>query len=425
MIFKARDRMLRIVITLLLLFFLSLNAWAIGIGVSPGSISFKDVLRSGYAERTVVLSTSSTEPLDCEVVAEGPFKEWLSYEPGKKFTLSPQSQAQLKIIVQPPADVPNGEYSGFVTVKVLPKEKPGGGMGSSISAAVSIISSVKISDAENRHYKVLDVSVKDTEEKMPVEFSLILENDGNVRIYPKVHIDVLSEDRSTVLKSVDYSDKLLLPTTKDEILVSVPNDLPLGKYAGRVIAYIDDEKVSDGILDFEVLEKGSLKIQGKLLEVKLNKIWVYTGELVEVTAVFRNDGVLSVPAVFKGKVTLDDAVIELIQSDEIDVPAGQQAKLTAYFTPKKPGRYSIGGRVYFAKKATAEKSSILNVREGTAPTTTLPESQEASAGMIDPVLAGFVLVALVLVAAAFFFLGRKKGSSGGKSTDSTPSKEGA
>jgi len=412
----------RIIIALSVLFFLPLNSYAIGIGVSPGSIDFKDVLRSGYAERTVSLSTSSTEPLECEVVAEGPFKTWLTYEPGQKFILSPQSQTHLKIIVQPPEDVANGEYNGYVVVKVLPPQKAGTGMGSSISAAVSIITSVAVSDVQNKHFQVLDASVKDTEEKMPIEFSLLLQNDGNVRMQPKVHVDILSEDRSTVLKSADYQEKLLLPTTKNEILITVPNDLALGKYSSRVSAYLDDEKVYENTLDFQVLEKGSLKIQGKLLEVRLNKIWVYTGELIEITALFRNDGVLSAPAVFKGKVSLDDSVIDLIQSDEIDVPAGQQAKLTAYFTPKRPGRYTIAGRIYFAKKATEERSSILNVKEGTAPATTQPEAESGSRD-IDPMMIGFVALALILVAAAFFLMGRKRGSSGQAGKSETAAKE--
>jgi len=406
MLKKRNYNLMRIVFIGVIIISISVNVGAVGMGVSPGSVSFKNVLRGGYAEKTVMVSTSSDVPIECEVSAEGPFKDWLSYSPGKTFTLSPRSHFRLKIIVQPPDDVPNGVYDGYITVAILPKGGPGAGMGAAISAAVSLRSSIEISDLEILHYNVLAVSVKDTEERMPIEFSMDLENDGNVRLYPKIHIDILSEDKSSILKSVDYSEKLLLPTTKESILITIENDLPIGKYFGKVTAYMNNNVIMEKLLGFEVLERGSLRIQGKLLKIELNKIWVEVGEIVEVKAYFKNTGVLAAPAIFKGKATLDDSVVGIIESDEIEIPVGQTGELTTYFTPKESGRHIISGRVYFSKKVTHEKSSILNVMEAEIKetTTTIPETES---GGIDIHLIIDTFLILIFIVLGFFFWKRR------------------
>ncbi|MEA3255893.1 MAG: hypothetical protein U9Q22_08685 [Candidatus Altiarchaeota archaeon] len=393
----------------IILISISINVSAIGIGVSPGSVSFSNVLRSGYAEKTIMLSTSSEDPIECRITAEGPFKDWLSYGSGETFTLPPRSHLRLKISVQPPEDIPNGVYEGYITVAVSAKGDSGRGMGSVISTAVSLRASIEISDLEIRHYKVFEetVSVKDTEERRPMEFSMDVENDGNVRLYPKIHIDILSEDKSNVLKSVDYSEKLLLPTTRESILITVQNDLPIGKYWGRVTAYVEDDVLMEKLLTFEVLERGSLRIQGKLLRVGLNKIWVGTGEIVEIKAYFRNTGVLATPAIFKGKVTLGDTVVDTIESDEIEVPVGQETELTTYYEPKENGRHIISGRVHFSKKLTHSKSSILNVRESRVEETTTTSIPETVSDGIDPASIITIFIILTFIAVGVVFWKRK------------------
>lgn len=396
------------VVCLILAFFLAVNAGAVGIGVSPGTVNFAGVLRSGYAEKTVILSTSSEEPVKCEVYAEGPFKDWLRFSPGKTFTVPPKSQLNLKIIAEPPEDVPNGVYEGFITVAILPKDRVGGGTGSSVVAAVSLISSVEISDVERLNYRIMDVLVKDTEERRDIEVFLTIDNDGNVRIVPDIHVDILDEDKTTVLESADYSEKTVNPTTVEEIMIKIPNSLPVGKYFARITAKIAGEKMAEKFVGFEVLERGSLSIQGKLLKVELNKIWVYTGEIVEIKAAFKNDGILSTSAVFKGKATIEDTVVDVLESEEVEIPTGQVGELTAYFTPKKQGRYSIIGRVYYSKKVTPEKSSVLNVKPSEEPSKTAPVGEKDLEENADYLSIIALIAVFILVAAGFLFYKRKR-----------------
>ena len=408
---NSKHRTALTIFPLLLLILSPLEASALGLGVSPGAVEFKDVLRSGYAEKTVTLSTSSDEPITCQISAEGPFRNWLRYLPGETFTIPPRSQVKLKIIVEPPEDIPNGLYDGYVVIAIIPKGREGGGMGSAISAAVSVKSSIQISDVERKHFFLIgQPTAVDSEEGKPINFYFSFENDGNVRLYPKIHIDILSEDKTTVLKSIDYSEKILLPTARTDILITSQNDLPIGKYWGKATVYLDNSVLYEYMLSFQVLERGSLRIKGNLVKVELNKIWVYSGEMVEINATFVNEGVLSTPAVFNGKALLGDGIEALVKSDEVEVSPGETVELASYFTPKKAGRYTIIGKVQYSKKITDEKSTILNVRDiSEKPVTATTAVKETSGSGIDMVqAAGALLVFSIIVG---FVLWRMKKSS--------------
>ena len=400
---------------------LSVNAFSASIGLSPGITEFKDVLRGDYSEKSVVLSTSSTTPLECEIIASGPAEHWFTYSTGERFTIPPQNHFSLTIMVQPPADTPNGVYSGLIMVRILPQTSNISGTGATLSTGVALKYSVEVSDQETKDYRVNGAALEYTregigytEEKKPFNFLINMENTGNVRLVPKIKIEILSEDKSEVLASKEYSEKTLLPTTRQEVIITIPNNLPIGKYFAKITADIPSNPNYVEYLPIEVAEKGSLSISGRQDQVKLNKIWVTPGELVEVTSLFTNDGVISTPAQFKGKVTElnseeEGSVVSLLESDEVEVAPGQTAELITYYTPTQPGRYLISGKVRFSKKETGEKSSILNVIAKAPQNTTTTETTlgQANGGMPDiTIVAGIVAVIAIIVGA--YLWGTKK-----------------
>jgi hypothetical protein len=416
---------LKISIVLALLLVFSINAFSQSIGLSPGTTEFKGVLRGDYSEKEVILSTSSTKPIECEIVAIGPAENWFTYSTGTRFTIQPQTHFALKIMVQPPADTPNGNYSGLITVRIIP-EGSSAGTGASISTGVALRYAISVSDVENKVYRIDGASLEYTregigytEERKPFNFIVNIANSGNVRLYPKVHIDILSEDKSSVLASKDYSDKLILPTTKQEVLITIPNNLDLGKYYAHVLAYNGDETIYDIYLPLEVVERGSLSISGRLDQVKLNKIWVTPGELVEVKGVFTNDGVQTAVAVFKGKVTElagdeQGSVVSLLESESLEVSPGQTSEILTYYTPTKPGRYEISGKIRYSNKETGEKSSILNVIEKQAQNTTTTTPETTPKDSTDYVMVIAILVLVAVVIGLFFWRAKKKPKGAGK-----------
>ena len=69
-------------------------------------------------------------------------------------------------------------------------------------------------------------------------------------------------------------------------------------------------------------------------------------------------------AKFKGVITMNNKIVQNIDSDFYDVAPGQMINLTVFFTPKKQGQYYISGRALYNNKLSFEKSSILNVNSG-------------------------------------------------------------
>ena len=72
-----------------LLVVISPIANAVSIGVSPGRAVFDNMLKSGYAERTVKISTNSNEGIIASLDVKGEVSDWLRLEPDNKtFSLS-------------------------------------------------------------------------------------------------------------------------------------------------------------------------------------------------------------------------------------------------------------------------------------------------------------------------------------------------
>src|SRR3989344_7572997 len=88
---------------------------ALSIGISPGRAVFQNVLRGGYSERTITISTSSDEKLIASYRVEGDIKGWIGFDTNStEFNISGNTPYKLKIIAQPPIDVRTGNYTGRI-----------------------------------------------------------------------------------------------------------------------------------------------------------------------------------------------------------------------------------------------------------------------------------------------------------------------
>jgi hypothetical protein len=222
---------------------------------------------------------------------------------------------------------------------------------------------LEVKNKERRNLTISDISAKDVDERKNLEFSAHFSNTGNVELYPKIHIDLLEKggNESDILKSIDFSNKMIPPMSEKDIEITVADDLLPGEYLVRFIAYLDNNTLTDSRLSFTVRRDPSVP-QGRLVIVEVDKVWAVPGDTVNVTAVYRNEGFVSVPVVFKGRAVWDDNNIAVLTSDELTVPSGEEGALIVKFTPQYPGRYILTGNVYYAGKVSAEKSTILNVK---------------------------------------------------------------
>jgi hypothetical protein len=353
------------VLLLIMLLVILPSAIAVSIGVSPGRIIVNDLLRDGYAEKTVTISSSITEEVNAHFEVDGEIKDWLSFEPASpNFVISKDKPYVLKIIVQPPSDAPVRVHLGqisFITDSLANVE---GGLGSTVRAAILSKIELGLTDKQIIQCRGGGLTFQDTEEGMPLILQATLYNDGNVRLEPVFEIEIWDQDRQNRVYSANITGKPLSPTIQGAYELEVPNNLDIGQYWVSIIlrtANLAERGcwISD-FNTFSVYEKGSIIDKGILVNVS-NKVWVNVGDIVEIIATFSNTGERSVDAKFKGTVSEEANIAGLLESETLRVAPGETVRLITYFTPQREGRFVVAGKVLYNNKLTFEKGSVINV----------------------------------------------------------------
>ena len=340
--------------------------WGVSIGVSPGRIKFDNMLKDGYAEQTVTVSTSIDEIVTGHYEIKGEIADWIQFEPNEEsFSMSKSEPYKVKIIATPPGDVAVGTYGGTITFVTDHLGSVSTGMGSVVRAAVISRTEIIITDKQIVGCRVGGVDIEDVEEGFPIELKFTFQNMGNVRLRPVVSVDIWDQMQKNLVLSKEFVGEEALPTTKKVYVFTIDDELEIGQYWVDVVIRSQDENneecLTHQLLTFSVFERGAIVDNG-VLEKVFGKVWAFVGEIIPITATFRNTGERSVDAKFTGKVVLDDKIVELLESDELRVAPGDSIELESFFNPNNPGRYVVTGRVLYNNKLTFEKGTIVNVR---------------------------------------------------------------
>jgi len=344
-------------------------ASAANIGISPANVVFDNVLRGGYSERIITITIDDETEREVEIQPRGEVEEWLSFSE-TKFTVSKGKPYYLKVSVNPPTDIQNGNYTGFLRVRVSSEtvEQEEGTAAGFVIPVLDLYLIVDITDVEFKSCRAQSYSVNSVEEKDPIPFTTSILNNGNVRFNPRVKIDIWNQDQTEVVKTYDYSEIEISPTTEEELLIRVPsNGLEIGQYWAEISAI---DCFSEYTLTFDILEEGALRANG-ILESIITKTWIDKEETVLIEPRFKNIGEKEVQAYFKGEITRGNKIIQIIETEKSLVPLNSYQDFEFYFTPKEAGKYLISGRVYYDNKKTFERSTVLNVRETSFPIKTI------------------------------------------------------
>ena len=327
------------------------------IGVSPADVRFEGLLRGGYAERMIAVSSSSSDPINITLEPLGEIKDWVNVSL-KSFILSGET-GRVLISILPPDETPNGNYTGFVRIMADPSQTNGveGHAMGAVHAAIDLSIVVTITDKEIRDCSIKGVSISSVEKGDLAVLNILLSNKGNVRINPRFGMDLWDQDKINSIDSLEFNGPMVLPTRTDSLNFSFPtNKYDFGQYLG-VISAIDCYSSDNAF--FEIFEPGVLRAQGVMKELT-GAVWVSVGETIPINAVFKNVGQRDVDAQFRGKITLNDKIVQILESEKINVAVGDSDNFTFYFTPKKAGKYIASGRVYYANKKTFELSTVIN-----------------------------------------------------------------
>ena len=340
---------------------------AASLSVTKAVMEYSNVLHGGYAEDTVYVSSDTDFDVPLTYETLGDVAGWISFEPDINLTnatlyVSSSRIQPLKIIIQPPADAAVGNYTGAVRIITGTLNRPEGPYGSYLQAAFLIRIRVEVTGTQTLQCNFGGLSIPDAEIGRPVAYSLSVSNSGNVRVRPNSSIDIWNQDQTRLIATrvSSLGDIDVLPTTTRSLDGQIEDDFRIGQYWAYATVYPCG---NTQLVSFSILEKGAIADNGELLRIE-NKPWASTGEIVPISAIFKNNGQRVVSSKLKGAVILNGKIVRTIDTDFIDVAPGEIANITDFFTPKKLGQYQITGRVLYNNKLTFEKSAILNVNQG-------------------------------------------------------------
>jgi hypothetical protein len=340
------------------------SASAAVVGVSPSIVRVNRMLKGGYAETSMIVTTSTEYAIGARFIKEGDIKDWITLDPkDEKFTFSYSKPYSYTLIIQPPEDAKNGNYTGLLKVRTDELATVEEGAGSSVIAEIAILIYVEVVGEEIIQCRAGAISVYNSEIGTPFSIKSTVHNDGNVRLRPEVRVDVYDQYMTKVVFTNTFLGEQILPTKSKEIVKEVNNNLAVGQYFADI--YLKDCGVSKRTT-FDVVEKGGIADSGELIGIRSNEV-IRVNEPTPILPLFHNTGSRKVIAQFKGEVRnlKTDKIVQVLESDQLEVAAGDSTEFILYFTPKQAADYQVSGRVIYNNKITFnEQSKIIKVVQG-------------------------------------------------------------
>ena len=216
----------------ILLFILVLSTvHASVIGVSPSIIQFNKMIKNGYAQAEVVVSTSFTQDIRGRIQPEGDIAQWVTYSPkDSKYVFSQKKPYVFNLIIQPPQDTPSGNYTGQIKFTTEELASVSEGAGSSVIAQVIMLVYVEVVGDEIIACRAGAISTGNAEEGEPILIRATVKNDGNVRLRPEFIIQIYDQFETRILSTSSFLGSQILPTTSKDLINEEKVNLQLQPY---------------------------------------------------------------------------------------------------------------------------------------------------------------------------------------------------
>ena len=387
---------------------------AIGIGVSPASITISDAFKGGTYERTITVFNTGDETGTFGVTAEGECAGWISFyresEPDTlvtEVTIPGKDKAKVLVKFDIPEDIANADYTSTIYAQSIPVEEAPA-EGAVAMAVIRIPSKVLIQVTGTQILKgtVKSITIMDTEIDYPLKIKVEFQNEGNVIAKPKIAVNITKAGGGGLIDSFVHDETGIKPAQEGTITVlwnTTGRDT--GDYVANVAVSLGEELLSAKDLPFKVLPFGTLTRRGVLHSLTIE------GEplvniVIKLVANFENTGQIDTMAKFKGEIYHEGKLLDVMESDEMFVEVGEADKLADYYKITEAGSYAIKGCVFYAGKETAEKEVSFDVPE---PEVEISEEEKKWIPGFEGVLVGVIaLTAIILV--LFFFIRKRRGS---------------
>jgi hypothetical protein len=364
------------------------------VGVSPPSFTIPNTVKGGEYESSIMVYNTANDEEAYELSATGPGSEWITFYRAEypetsinKINIKGHSKARVLLKIKVADDAPSMEYRPTIFVSTIPSEATGeGGAVAQSVMKMPVTATIQVTGTQTLQGTVKSITAADTELGYPLRTTVEFQNKGNVVAKPKIAVNITKDGQ--LIDTSTHDETGIKPGKTDTVTVLWDTT---GKEPGDYIASVDvslgEEVLATEDLSFTILSSGTLTREGALNSVSIG------GEplidrLIKILAQFENTGTGDTKAKFTGEVCRNGELVDVLESDEKLIAAGETANLVSYFRITIPGEYKINGLVLYEGKETEAKEVSFSVRE--------PES-----GDEKPEIPGFeflyCLIALMII----------------------------
>jgi hypothetical protein len=248
-----------------------------GFGVTPPFVRNTSLTRnSTYEQQILLVRGDPTTPLKASITVDAPaIADWIEIIEGETFTLPRGEQkVPMTVRVTVPDDADFKTYTGAIRIKTGATDDAVATGAVNISLGAQIDIELHVIDKVIKDFRLRKVGVSDLNEGTKVgwlyfpgkiNFTMLLENTGNVAVSPSEIIFKIYDPSGTVLlEETTNKGKLtkIEPFGTEEILAELPTRLPAGSYLARYEIMNDDDVKYQGELNLNILSYGTLQTAG-------------------------------------------------------------------------------------------------------------------------------------------------------------------
>ncbi|NNF69059.1 MAG: hypothetical protein HKN01_04750 [Acidimicrobiia bacterium] len=381
-----------------------------GVTSIPSRIEFRDVLRGGEASRSLTVINDTAQPREVEIVVAGDGGDWITLtRPDgtplpEGYVSAAGEEISLQVLATVPDSAPNGVAEATIEVTFIAPRIEGV---VNVDLALGIPVTMDVTGDQRLEAAFLEFIAFDTEVGLPLRMTVLTLNSGNVTFNPFIDIRVFravaGEDGSVeageeVASSLERGDSIRPGQRRTTIITFPTDDLTPG-------VYVVEASVDFGGLDLgtrrsvaEIAQRGTLTRAGVIRSMEVVGGTVFGG-VTRVEVVFANTGQIEARAVFVGEVSRDGELVEVVQSLQRLVFAGENDTIEVFIETPVAGEYTLVGKVNFEGTETEENTLSFTVAD--------PSVVSEGGNSLPLVIGAGVAGAGVLAMAAWFILRRR------------------
>lgn len=335
---------------------LSTNAGAIGLGVSPASITIEDALKGSTYEKTFTAYNTGNDSGIFTLNSTGASKDWITfYELNgtakvESIEITAKGSKKLLVKFKIPADAANGVYNSTLYVQTTPSGSTQGGAVAQAVIRMPVKVSINVTGIQRLDGIVKSIKIRDTEVGYPIKIYVEFQNTGNVEAKPAISVDI-SKDGKAIDTFTSSKTSVKVDTTEIIQVEWNTTGREAGDYSARVGVSLDGKKLEEKTLSFKIYPPGTLTRQGNLTSIDIEGEPL-VNRVIKIKGIFINTGQIDTNAKFSAEIYKDNELVDTIKSEELLVCVEKTNSFISYYKITSTGNYAIKGKIFYGNKET-------------------------------------------------------------------------